>query len=490
MRDERRDKGPAISSFLKLMDRYGARPDFLYKGDSQFKSSYGGCISMLAVVCYSLCISLNVWRYYERSSPETNINKLFVKDPKGFIASRSTLPIAFGMQGADAVHFIDPSYYKPRVMYRRQTKTMVNGALVASMKVTDLTLIPCSEATLDRRFFNNLDLANMFCIKEFEDPNFGVEVTGVFEGDVYGAIRIQISTCTGVGCKSQAEIEAKMKSSYFAINYVGTAIKSSNYSDPIERFPTSFFTTTSTMYTKEVQMRMADNQIDTQASPFGYVTPDTINFSGVSYLAVDYSKFADPGQIVDKFLTVNVRMLQEKVHTNRAYKTVFQYLAELGGMFNVITLVSLLATLRVGKTLMMVDLAKINKLKSSLFRTSYPNSPIDGSQPDKAKVGRTNKSSLGILINSSPKSAPLTSDPKIGGKNASSGTKKRSHVFVKGPTKKPSLGFKSFTENEPAALSLQMKEAEDSASKAPIRKSQDEDDFVFESSDIKLQRRI
>ena len=488
MRDENRGKGRSINSLLQSIDLYGSMPDFLYRGQTQFKSSYGGCVSLLAVVMYSLCISLNVWRYYERSSPETNINKLFVKDPRGFNASRSTLPFAFGMQGPDAVHFVDPTYFKPRVMYRRQTKSMVNGQLVATMKVTDLTLISCSGATLDRQFFNNLDLANMFCIKEFEDPNFGVEVTGVFEGNVYGTLRIQISPCIGAGCKTQAEIEAKMKSSYFAINYIGTAIKSSNYSDPIEKFPTSFFTTTSTMYTKEVQMRMADNQIDTQASPFGYVTPETVNFTGVSYLAVDYSKFADPGQIVDKFLTVNIRMLQEKIHTNRAYKTVFQYLAELGGVFNVITLVTVMFTLRVGKTLMMVDLAKFSKLKTSLFGPYKTSTPGQEPPLGKAKLAKSSSSMLGILVNPSPKSSPLTSDPKSSSVIASTGVKKRSHVFVKeSPKKKPSISFKSFTENEPLGLSLQMKEVEEKkANNTPIRKSEEEEqDFVFESPEKK-----
>ena len=80
---------------LRYLDLYGKKPDLLYKGDSSCKTAYGGVVTLMAMACYVLCICLNVWRYFERSSPETNVNKLFVQDPVGFNATKDSFPFAF-----------------------------------------------------------------------------------------------------------------------------------------------------------------------------------------------------------------------------------------------------------------------------------------------------------------------------------------------------------------------------------------------------------
>jgi hypothetical protein len=310
-----------------------------------------------------------VWRYFERSSPETNVNKLYVKDPVGFNATKDSFPFAFGLQDDRGAHFIDDSYYKPQATYLRITKSSVNGELKIGEEIIPLTLVSCDQVSLDKKYFDNLDLKSMLCIKEYYDPAFkkNLEITGEWESSTFGFIQLKINACKGAGCKTESEVVSKVKSSFFALNYIGSTIKSSNYSEPIERFPSTFFTTTSSMFSKHSLFWMADNQIDTQASPFGYVNPETIKFTKAETVSTDYFKFAQSTELVDTLIEVKIRMMREKTLTNRAYKTVFQYLAELGGLFNVITVVTVLLTARVGRTLMMMDLAKLNFVPQLAF---------------------------------------------------------------------------------------------------------------------------
>jgi len=379
---------------LRYLDLYGKKPDLLYKGDSSCKTAYGGVVTLMAMACYVLCICLNVWRYFERSSPETNVNKLFVQDPVGFNATKDSFPFAFGLQDQNGAHFIDDSYYKPEANYLKYTKSIVNGDLKVARQVIPLTLITCDQVPLDGKYFDNLDLKSMHCIKEYYDSSFKhhLEITGEWESNTLGIIQLFIKSCKGAGCKPEADVISKVKSSYFALNYIGSTIKSSNYSDPIERFPSGFFTTISNMFSKQSLFRMADNQIDTQASPFGYVTPETINFTHVGAISTDYVQFAQPSDLVDTLIDVQIRMMREKTLTNRAYKTVFQYLAELGGLFNVITVVTLLLTARVGHTLMLIDLAKLNYF--SHLATSFRKPQEQQSQGNKMEAeGQSDRNS-------------------------------------------------------------------------------------------------
>ena len=161
-----------------------------------------------------------------------------------------------------------------------------------------------------------------------------------------------------------------MEKNFFAINYFGIGIKTSNYSDPLEKYPTSYFTTASAGVSKDLQVRMVDQEIQTQSSPFGYVKPDILPFTSVSNIVSDISEIKEGTQTVTTSINLSIRMNQELIITNRAYKTIFQYLAELGGLFNVIKILSVILIFRVAATFLMVDFVSVATQKNIVFQQS------------------------------------------------------------------------------------------------------------------------
>jgi len=385
---------------------------------------------MFAMVCYSLCIALNIWRYFERSSPETNVNKMFVKDPVGFNATKKTMPMAFGLKTAQAVHFIDPTIYQATATHITRITQTVDGKVTVKQTQIPLTLISCGEIAMDPKYFSNVDLSQMYCIKEFEDPKFKLEISGEFESEKLAYINLVFKPCIGAGCKTQAEIESKLKKSYFAVNYIGQAIKSSNYSEPVEKFPTAYFTTTSTSFSKEVQFRFSDQRIETQASPFGYVIPETMTFTAPNKVIENLAEIAQPGQFTDRILAISFRMLQEKTVTTRAYKTAFQYLAELGGLFNVITVVTLIITSRVRNVLLTLDLASLFKAATSHSKSS--DKTIICRQTSAAKKSSAIKPSP-LVESPSVNSHSITNNGAYPMTSIKSGNFKRAPIFTPKP---------------------------------------------------------
>ena len=345
-----------FSSWLRKADLYGQTPTFLYNGDMACKSQFGGMVSILVVIAYSLCVFFTIWRYFEKSSPETNINTIFVHDPQGFTITNETFPFAFGLQDKYATHFIDSQIYTVTATYKYFKRKTVNNTIVLDTSQTPLTLIRCTDAGLSHSDFNNVDLANMFCLEEFIKPNTTLKIMGVYESDVWGFLELKFSRCSS-NCKPQSEIDDMLVKGYFAINYIDRTLKSSNYNDPVQTYPTSYFTATSTTFAKAVTLRFQDQEVLTHSSLVGYMAPSSLKFSNVKNFVSDINAISSTTP-VSTFFMIQLRMDQLKVEVNRNYQMVYQYLAEFGGLIQVVALGALILTYRLAKTHLTIDLLK------------------------------------------------------------------------------------------------------------------------------------
>lgn len=345
-----------ILNWLKKIDRYGAKPRILYDGRESFKTRFGGLITLLEILTKVICVGFLILQFTIRESSETNINTLFRKDPTGFHITKETLPFAFGLQFKNASHFIDESVYKATVNHVTIRKVMSHGELLTEKTKTPLELITCDQANLDLEFFPNIETSKMFCLKDLVSNSRKIHITGVFESEYYGYLDIQIDRCTGASCKPEDELQAILDNSYFAINYVNFAIKSSNFTSPFEKYPTSYYTSTSTQYTKYIQMRMTSQEITTDSSMLGLGFFKTEKFTSTDQFYNDLAKInSNSGSSTSKMLSMLVRMNQTLIVTSRSYKSLFQLIAELGGIFQVVGLVAFFITYRYAASNLVLD---------------------------------------------------------------------------------------------------------------------------------------
>lgn len=344
-----------FGSILEKVDLFGQAPNLTYKGLNACKSQYGGTVSLFVVMAWSLSLIFTVWRYFERTSPETNYNNVFVKDPEGFELNSTSFPFAFGLQDNTTSHFMDDQLYTAEASYRFYTRKTVDGVVIVDKQKIPIELAKCSSMNLDKDYFYNVDLKNMYCFKNLNQPML---ITGTFESETWGWIYISFKRCSGASCKSDVEIDAKLKKSFFALNFVNSGIQSTNYDDPIVHFPDSFYTTTSTTYSKTMNINMQDTELFTHSSLAGYSEPDYRKITTVKAFPTDFNSIASSGGTVDTIFTAFIRMDRVKIQINRKYKMIYQFMAEFGGMFNVIGVIAIILTSRISKTHYSVDLLK------------------------------------------------------------------------------------------------------------------------------------
>jgi len=286
------------------------------------------------------------------------VDRLFVKDPEGFVLNKDTLPFAFGIQDPNtAEHFIDESIYTVVAKHIKSYNDVVNGELIKKSEETILDLVPCSEVNMDLNYFNNLELSKMYCLKEFVENKKELRITGMWESDQYGRLEFWFERCK-TNCKTNEEIDKKLKDSFFAVNYVNWNAKASDFKNPKHRYPTSYYASTSAEYTKYITQYMTDNEIVTDSSLVGYMEADSLKYTSTGYFQSDTANFVfEPNKYPNHFAMYLIRMDPNKLLISRKYKNIYDYLAEFGGMAQVVVLVGVILTFRLKKISMFLDLA-------------------------------------------------------------------------------------------------------------------------------------
>src|SRR3990167_3533970 len=390
--------------FLEKIDRYGYIPQLMYGGDTACKSQFGGFLTFGAGLCYVFLVCFTVYRYFERKSPSTSLNRVFRQDPEGFSITETSMPFAFGIQNPNYEHFIDETVYKVDAFYTESIKTVgKDGTLSTEYKKTKLNLIPCSQVGLDPTYFSNLELKSMFCLENYASKKLDLKISGRFESNYFSRIDIAFKRCKGAGCKSNTEIDKLLRDSYFAINYKDRVAELTQFESPVNQFPTSIFTSCSTDYLKYLHMYMADNTIITDSSLVGYMELDRIRFPSTGTYKTDFSSLVRSGEdYPDVFLNLVLRMDPIENIYNRKYNNIYNYLAEFGGLTQVIILSVFLLTFRFHYVYLNFDLAKKYLESNKLYH--YALSVFLG-KPNPFAKGTNKNPSNGQELNLNPDSS-------------------------------------------------------------------------------------
>jgi hypothetical protein len=382
----------SIFSFLKKADIYAYKPEMLYNGEDAYQSRYGGLVTLFVCLMILSSAALTVWRYFQKTAPFTNVSTEFVANPEGFIINPDTLAIAFGIQTSAAEHYIDPMIYSVEISYKKQFKVVTNGTVNTTVERTNLQLITCDKVDyLDPSLFKNLQLTKMYCIQNFTAINGSMVLTGDWDSDLYGRIDLNVRRCTNTStrvCKSVDEIDKIFNGGYLAVNYIRKVPNPSDYYNPVSFTPAVFFTPLSSIYTRYVYMYMEDNIIRTDGSLIGYLPPDELKYNSVAEFKTDITKFADKGKDYPTFLvSMVIRMNQVKNIMDRRYKNIYDYLAEFGGLVQVITVVGILLTWKLSKMLMFLDLAHTYLRREEVYLSVVKASPVSAT-PDEEFKGK------------------------------------------------------------------------------------------------------
>jgi hypothetical protein len=148
---------------------------------------------------------------------------------------------------------------------------------------------------------------------------------------------------------------------------------------PIKKYPSSYFFSTSPLQQKNVQMRIANNELNTHRSFFGYSSPQVTEYETVDKFTPDVASPPLSGY-PSTFLEFAVRMEPIKQVVNRSYRTIYQLIAELGGIGQIISFLILILNSRMTKLLLYVKIATILKSTETISSSIVVTKKIESSQ--------------------------------------------------------------------------------------------------------------
>src|SRR3990167_5421688 len=385
--------------FLKKIDLFASTPEILYRGSTSCGSNFGGLVTLIWGTLYLLVTFFVTWRYIDRGQPQSNSSNFYMKDPEGFRLDNDTLPFALGLQNSSGLHFIDPRIYNITATHHKWSKyNDEKGKLITKRVNTNLSLIPCNQLSLDQSAFANLDLSSMLCLENLKTKQHDLQITGLFESSVYGYISFRISRCRGPTCKPDAEIEATLKNCFFAVNYRTFEMRTSEFNDPIAPIPASFYTATSTTFSKQVTLRMANNQLVTENSFIPYATPDTKSFVTDSRFQNEIAAIYTTYSSTDYLMSFAIRMDPTLIVTQRSYRSLYQYIAEFGALSQILAALGFLLTNRYRHLFLKFDFARFSRKRSS---TSTRTDEYNVGSPEGLR-----ETSLGLRRNNSSDTPP------------------------------------------------------------------------------------
>lgn len=347
-------------SFLRKIDLFGYQPPIKYDGDDSFRSKFGGGASIFIVSLYSLVAAFILWQFFSIQPPQTNINTVYVTDPVGFNMTENILPIAFGLEDPTTQNydqFIDPTIYNITATYTRFWKNGQNGSLNATQIDTNIPLTTCDKMNLNLNYFENINLTNLYCFATFQPEGLNLSIHGDFNTDTYGYLSIDIYRCTGPTCKDAATIDSKLQGGYFSAYYINRQTQPTDYSNPVQEFPTDFFTAISPYFRKENVLYIADNEIISNNLINSNLASSTIKFESISSVRSDVAGLQVNTQ-QPHFYNMVIRMDNNKIVSLRTYLTLNDYLAQFGGLAQLIMTIALILTSRTKRTQLYVDLVK------------------------------------------------------------------------------------------------------------------------------------
>ena len=248
--------------FLQLIDIFGLKTEFQIDQKPKFKTMSGGVFTLIfAGLIIVLFLSFGS-DMINHANPETSFSQIYQPSPSPTPVSNNYYMFVFGIQDSTNTHFIDEEIYTAKLTYGYRNQTT---------KQDELTVIPiqrCENANMPQNsklsdYFKNqaMALSDLYCIsKNYTDP---LVLQGSWDQTQYNFFRLYIAPCNRSEgtCKSDAEINDKLKTSYYAYYSTDFLFDLRNYENPATVIGRDYFTQTTTSVKKIINRYLKTNHL-------------------------------------------------------------------------------------------------------------------------------------------------------------------------------------------------------------------------------------
>ena len=323
------------SSFFRafqFIDIFGLKTDFQIDRKPKFKSISGGVFTFVFMGFIILLFFSFGNDMINHSNPDTSVSQIFQPSPSPTFVSKSDYSFVFGLQDSVGVHYIDEEIY---------TATLTYGFRNQTSKLDESQIIPierCEEANMPINsklgdYFKNqaMQLSDLYCIsRNYTDP---LILQGAWDQAQYNFLRLFISPCDSSlrTCKSDAEINDKLKTGFYAYYSSDHLFDLRNYENPAAVIGRDFFTETTTKIKKIINRYLRTTHL---YDDNGWITEAKTekDYFSFDYDQTSFELLTGKDYLVDMVIRKSV---YENILT-RKYKKIQNVFAEMTGFLQII----------------------------------------------------------------------------------------------------------------------------------------------------------
>jgi hypothetical protein len=229
-----------LPTFITSIDHFSEGIELYFNKEKKMKTFYGGVISLLMyLACLAFTISIGIHLVF-RLNPTTITSTQSQPISPIIDIYKEDMIFAFTIIDNDFNLINDPSI----VTY--SVKQQIINRTESSYNEIPIKLVNCSEYKdfytqrgFEKEYLNNY-LDNAYCLSREKEALIG----GTYTDSYYSAIQINLSKCTngtGVVCKSDKEINERLKLSFFEFYYLDWNVDPNNYEKPFSRYFSNYF---------------------------------------------------------------------------------------------------------------------------------------------------------------------------------------------------------------------------------------------------------
>jgi len=329
-----------IQTFITVIDLFGHSPTFIIDNKLQYKTFFGGFLSILAIIVAVITAIFFSQELFFKKSPSVNLNTETNLNPD-ILPYFDNFEFIIGVQNENNTVYIDESiFYAKGFIFN----TTVNETGVFNNDY-EIDLQPCNLALRNSPNYENFkkyNLKNFYCISKNQSK---INLNNIYLKEFWGNNGFQMIQIKFYECKNSTEsqkcaTEEKIKNAlsftelsiYVSDNFVRT----NNYEEPFQRGAHEIFSVASIDFLVKITQFYRHTQVESD-NGLMFTTSSKIN----GFKKDEVTKDINYDRKSSNFITFTLQLnnIIEKYY--RKYYKLQDLAAQVGGVYNVIMIICL-----------------------------------------------------------------------------------------------------------------------------------------------------
>ena len=329
-----------IQTFIIFIDLFGHSPTFIINNNLQYKTFFGGILSILAIIIAVITTIFFSQELFLKKSPSVNLNTESNLNPD-ILHYFDNFEFIIGVQNESYTVTIDESlFYAKGFLFN----TTINETGIFN-NVYEIDLQPCNLALRNSPnydIFKKYNLENFYCISKNQSK---INLNDIYLKEFWGnngfqMLQIKFYECKNTTesqkCATEERLHNVLTNTGLSIYITDNYVRTNNYKEPFQRAVHEIFSQVSINYIVSITQYYRHTQVESD-NGIMFTTSSKIN----GFKKDELSKDINYNRTSPNFITYTLQLNNIIEKYQRKYYKIQDLAAQVGGVYNIIMVICL-----------------------------------------------------------------------------------------------------------------------------------------------------